>query len=46
MSGRLGFDSQFFAVDLFPSHTSDFKRVIPVATLPGAWRYGVSAGTG
>ena len=28
------------------SHTSDFKIGTPVATLPGAWRYGVSAGTG
>ena len=28
------------------SHTSDFKIGTPVATLPGAWRYKVSAGTG
>ena len=28
------------------SHTSDFKVGTPVATLPGAWRYRVSAGTG
>ena len=28
------------------SHTSDFKIGTPVATLPGAWRYRVSAGTG
>ena len=28
------------------SHTSDFKFGTPVATLPGAWRYRVSAGTG
>ena len=28
------------------SHTSDFKIDTPVATLPGAWRYSVSAGTG
>ena len=28
------------------SHTSDIKIGIPVATLPGAWRYRVSAGTG
>ena len=27
------------------SHTSDFETVIPVATLPGACRYRVSAGT-
>ena len=28
------------------SHTSDFKIGTPVATLPGACRYRVSAGTG
>ena len=28
------------------SHTSDFKIGTPEATLPGAWRYMVSAGTG
>ena len=28
------------------SHTSDFKIGNPVATLPGAWHYRVSAGTG
>ena len=28
------------------SHTSDSKIGIPVATMPGAWRYRVSAGTG
>ena len=28
------------------SHTSDFKIGTPVATLPGAWRYMVSTGTG
>ena len=28
------------------SHTSDFKIDTPVATLPGAWRYKVSTGTG
>ena len=28
------------------SHTSDFKIGTPVATLPGDWRYWVSAGTG
>ena len=33
---------------IFPgsSHTSDLKIGTPVATLPGALRYGVSAGTG
>ena len=29
-----------------PSHTSDSKIGTPVATLPGAWRYRVSTGTG
>ena len=28
------------------SHTSDFNIGTPVATLPGAWRYRISAGTG
>ena len=28
------------------SHTSDFRIGTPVATLPGAWHYGVIAGTG
>ena len=28
------------------SHTSDFKIATPLATLPGAWHYRVSAGTG
>ena len=28
------------------SHTSDLKLGTPVATLPGAWRYRVSTGTG
>ena len=28
------------------SHTNDLKIGTPVATLPGAWRYRVSAGTG
>ena len=28
------------------SHTSDFKIGTPLATLPGAWRYRVSAETG
>ena len=33
---------------MFPgsSHTSDLKIGTPVANLPGAWRYSVSAGTG
>ena len=28
------------------SHTSDLNTGTPVATVPGAWRYRVSAGTG
>ena len=28
------------------SHTSDFKLGAPVATLPGAWSYRLSTGTG
>ena len=28
------------------SHTSDLKMGTPMATLPGAWRYRVSVGTG
>ena len=28
------------------SHTSDLKMGTPVATLPGAWHYRVSTGTG
>ena len=28
------------------SHTSDLKIGTPAATLPGAWHYRVSAGTG
>ena len=28
------------------SHTSDLNIGTPVATLPGAWRYSVSTGTG
>ena len=28
------------------NHTSDLNIGTPVATLPGAWRYRVSAGTG
>ena len=33
---------------IFPgsNHTSDLQIGTPVATLPGAWRYTVSAGTG
>ena len=42
----LGFDSRLRRGDLSgSSHTSDLIIVTPVATLPGAWRYRVSAGT-
>ena len=41
------FYSRFFRRDFAASsHTSDFKIGTPVATLPGAWRYRVSAGPG
>ena len=46
-SARLGFDSCFRRESFSrSSHTSDFKIGTPVATLPGAWRCRVSAGTG
>ena len=35
-----GFDSHL------SSHTGDLQMGTPVATLPGAWHYRVSAGTG
>ena len=38
-----GFESGIFSGS---SHTSDLKIGTPVATLPGAWCYRVSAGTG
>ena len=41
-----GFDSHSTGIYPGSSHTSDFKIGTPVATLPGAWRSGVSAGTG
>ena len=31
---------------ILPRHTSDLKIGTPVDTLPGAWRYRVSAGIG
>ena len=42
-----GFESRLRR-DFFPgsSHSSNLKNGTPVATLPGAWRYRVSAGTG
>ena len=41
-----GFESRLQRDFSGSSHTSDLKIGIPVATLPGAWRYSVSAGTG
>ena len=41
-----GFESRLLWDFSGSSHTSDFKIVTQVATLPGAWRYRVSAGTG
>ena len=41
-----GFESRLRRDFSGSSHTSDFKVGTPVATLPGAWRYRVSAGTG
>ena len=41
------FDSRLRSVNFSgSSHTSDLKIDTPVTTLPGAWRYRVSAGTG
>ena len=41
-----GFDSRLRRDFSGSSHTSDLKIGTPVATLPGAWRSRVSAGTG
>ena len=41
-----GFESRLSRDFSGSSHTSDFKIDTPVATLPGAWRYRVSTGTG
>ena len=41
-----GFESRLRRDLSGSSHTSDFKIGTPVATLPGAWHYRVSAGTG
>ena len=44
-----GFESRLRRDFSGSSHTSDIKKKkigTPVATLPGAWRYRVSAGTG
>ena len=42
----LGFESRLRRDFSGSSHTSGFKIGTPVATLPGAWHYRVSAGTG
>ena len=41
-----GFESRFHRDFSGSSHTGDLKIGTPVATLPGAWHYRVSAGTG
>ena len=41
-----GFESRLRRDFSGSSHTSDLKIGTPVTTLPGAWRYRVSAGTG
>ena len=41
-----GFESRLRRDFSGSSHTSDLNIGTPVATLPGAWRYRVSAGTG
>ena len=41
-----GFESHLHQDFLGSSHTSDIKIDTPVATVPGAWCYRVSAGTG
>ena len=40
-----GFESRLRRDFSGSSHTSDSKNGSPVATLPGAWHYRVSAGT-
>ena len=41
-----GFESRLRRDFSGSSHASDLKIGIPVATLPGAWHYRASAGTG
>ena len=41
-----GFESHFSGIFPGSSNSSDLKIGTPVATLPGAWRYRVSTGTG
>ena len=40
-----GFESRFPRDFSGSCHTSDLKQGTPVATMPGAWGYRVSAGT-
>ena len=46
MSEDPGFESHFRPDFSGSSHTNDLKIGTPVATMPGAWRYRVSTGTG
>ena len=41
-----GFEPSYAGIFPGSSHTSDSKIGTPVATLPGAWHYRVSTGTG
>ena len=41
-----GFESACAGIFSRSSHASDLNVGTPVATLPGAWRHRVSAGTG
>ena len=41
-----GFESHLRRIFSGSSHTSELKIGTPLATLPGAWRYRVNAGTG
>ena len=41
-----GFESRLRRDFSGSSHTSDLQIDTPAATLPGAWRYRVNAGTG
>ena len=45
-AGDPGFESHLSRDFSRSSHTSDLEIGTPTATLPGAWRYRVSAGTG
>ena len=44
--GYSPYDATALMCVLIPCYTSDLKIGSPVATLPGAWRYRFSAGTG